>query len=54
MSVALRLLERRRSGVLLHPTSLLTGDGADARGALGAAAISNRVSAALENPSAAP
>jgi len=38
MSVALRLLERRRSGVLLHPTSLLTGDGADARGALGAAA----------------
>ncbi|MGC2461979.1 MAG: 4-alpha-glucanotransferase [Steroidobacteraceae bacterium] len=38
MSVALRLLERRRSGVLLHPTALLTGDGADARGALGAAA----------------
>jgi len=38
MSVAVRLLERRRSGVLLHPTSLLTGDGADARGALGAAA----------------
>jgi 4-alpha-glucanotransferase len=38
MSVALRLLERRRSGVLLHPTSLVTGDGADARGALGAAA----------------
>jgi 4-alpha-glucanotransferase len=38
MSVALRLLERRRSGVLLHPTSLLTGDCADARGALGAAA----------------
>jgi 4-alpha-glucanotransferase len=38
MSVAPRLLERRRSGVLLHPTSLISGDGAAARGALGAAA----------------
>src|SRR6202167_2906464 len=38
MSVAPRLLERRRSGVLLHPTSLITGDGAATRGALGAAA----------------
>jgi 4-alpha-glucanotransferase len=38
MSVAARLLERRRSGVLLHPTSLISGDGASERGALGAAA----------------
>ena len=38
MSVAPRLLERRRSGVLLHPTSLISGDGVSARGALGAAA----------------
>jgi 4-alpha-glucanotransferase len=38
MSVAPRLLERRRSGVLLHPTALISGDGAAARGALGAAA----------------
>src|SRR6202790_3020660 len=38
MSVAPRLLQRRRSGVLLHPTSLIAGDGANARGALGAAA----------------
>jgi len=38
MSVAARLLERRRSGVLLHPTSLISGDGDAARGALGAAA----------------
>jgi 4-alpha-glucanotransferase len=37
MSVAARLLERRRSGVLLHPTSLISGDGDAARGALGAA-----------------
>ena len=38
MSVASRLLQRRRSGVLLHPTSLISGEGAAARGALGAAA----------------
>src|ERR1700684_2778233 len=38
MSVAARLLERRRSGVLLHPTSLISDDGASERGALGAAA----------------
>src|SRR5476649_2299275 len=38
MSGAARLLDRRRSGVLLHPTSLITGDGDSARGALGAAA----------------
>src|SRR5580692_6384393 len=38
MSVAARLLERRRSGVLLHPTSLISGDGDATRGALGAAA----------------
>jgi 4-alpha-glucanotransferase len=38
MSVAPRLLQRRRSGVLLHPTSLIAGDGAAARGALGSAA----------------
>jgi 4-alpha-glucanotransferase len=38
MSVAARPLERRRSGVLLHPTSLISGDGAAERGALGAAA----------------
>jgi 4-alpha-glucanotransferase len=38
MSVAARLLERRRSGVLLHPTSLISGDGVSERGALGAAA----------------
>jgi 4-alpha-glucanotransferase len=33
-----RLLDRRRSGVLLHPTSLLQGAGAHPRGALGSAA----------------
>ncbi len=38
MSVATRLLERRRSGVLLHPTSLIGGEGDSTRGALGAAA----------------
>jgi 4-alpha-glucanotransferase len=38
MSGTARLLQRRRSGVLLHPTSLITGEGASARGALGAAA----------------
>jgi 4-alpha-glucanotransferase len=38
MSVAARLLERRRSGVLLHPTSLISGEGDSTRGALGAAA----------------
>jgi 4-alpha-glucanotransferase len=38
MSVAPRLLERRRSGVLLHPTSLISGEGDATRGALGAAA----------------
>jgi 4-alpha-glucanotransferase len=38
MSVAARPLQRRRSGVLLHPTSLISADGANARGALGAAA----------------
>jgi 4-alpha-glucanotransferase len=40
MSGAPRLLERRRSGVLLHPTSLISGEGAGTRGALGAAARS--------------
>ena len=38
MSAAPRLLERRRSGVLLHPTALISGEGDGARGALGAAA----------------
>jgi len=38
MSAAPRLLQRRRSGVLLHPTSLISGEGDGARGALGAAA----------------
>jgi 4-alpha-glucanotransferase len=38
MSVGPRLLERRRSGVLLHPTSLISGEGDATRGALGAAA----------------
>jgi 4-alpha-glucanotransferase len=38
MSAAARLLDRRRSGVLLHPTSLISGDGDSMRGALGAAA----------------
>ncbi len=38
MTVAPRLLERRRSGVLLHPTSLISGEGVETRGALGAAA----------------
>jgi 4-alpha-glucanotransferase len=38
MSAASRLLERRRSGVLLHPTSLISGEGAGTRGALGSAA----------------
>jgi len=33
-----RLLDRRRAGVLLHPTSLISGEGSNARGALGAAA----------------
>ncbi len=33
-----RLLDRRRAGVLLHPTCLLEGEGEGRRGALGAAA----------------
>ncbi len=33
-----RVLDRRRSGVLLHPTALKSGEGAAQRGALGAAA----------------
>ena len=33
-----RLLDRRRSGVLLHPTSLLQGTDGQLRGALGSAA----------------
>ncbi|HEY5019963.1 MAG TPA: 4-alpha-glucanotransferase, partial [Steroidobacteraceae bacterium] len=33
-----RVLDRRRSGVLLHPTALITGSGAAAKGALGAPA----------------
>jgi len=36
MSSPARLLEQRRSGVLLHPTSLISGEGSDQRGALGA------------------
>jgi 4-alpha-glucanotransferase len=32
-----RLLDQRRAGVLLHPTSLLSSEGAQQRGALGAA-----------------
>ena len=32
------MLDQRRSGVLLHPTSLIAGEGAGERGALGAAA----------------
>ncbi len=35
-----RLLASRRSGVLLHPTALISGEGAAVRGALGAAARS--------------
>ncbi|HEY1724197.1 MAG TPA: 4-alpha-glucanotransferase [Steroidobacteraceae bacterium] len=38
MSLSARLLERRRSGVLLHPTSLMTGEGSGSLGGLGAAA----------------
>jgi 4-alpha-glucanotransferase len=38
MNPPARLLDQRRSGVLLHPTSLISGDGAARRGALGAAA----------------
>jgi 4-alpha-glucanotransferase len=37
MSAAARLLDRRRSGVLLHPTSLISGEAGATRGALGAA-----------------
>jgi 4-alpha-glucanotransferase len=33
-----RVLDRRRAGLLLHPTALITGSGAAATGALGAAA----------------
>jgi 4-alpha-glucanotransferase len=40
MSEHARLLDQRRSGVLLHPTSLISGEGANQRGALGAAARS--------------
>ncbi|HEX4375635.1 MAG TPA: 4-alpha-glucanotransferase [Steroidobacteraceae bacterium] len=36
MSTVERLLDRRRAGVLLHPTSLISGEGSAARGALGA------------------
>jgi 4-alpha-glucanotransferase len=36
--MTVRLLDRRRSGVLLHPTALLTGSGPAHTGALGAAA----------------
>jgi 4-alpha-glucanotransferase len=35
MSSPVRLLEQRRSGVLLHPTSLISGEGAHQRGSLG-------------------
>jgi 4-alpha-glucanotransferase len=38
MKAPARLLDRRRSGVLLHPTSLISGEGPDQRGALGLAA----------------
>ncbi|MGH8231856.1 MAG: 4-alpha-glucanotransferase, partial [Steroidobacteraceae bacterium] len=38
MSLSARLLERRRSGVLLHPTSLMAGEGPGLCGGLGAAA----------------
>lgn len=38
MSPPVRLLDRRRSGVLLHPTSLISGEGPNQRGALGVAA----------------
>ena len=38
MNPSERLLDRRRSGVLLHPTSLISGEGAHQQGALGAAA----------------
>jgi 4-alpha-glucanotransferase len=38
MSEHARLLDRRRSGVLLHPTSLISGEGDHRRGALGGAA----------------
>jgi 4-alpha-glucanotransferase len=37
MNPPARLLDRRRSGVLLHPTSLIDGEGSQRRGALGAA-----------------
>jgi len=36
MNPPARLLDQRRSGVLLHPTSLISGEGSDQRGALGA------------------
>jgi 4-alpha-glucanotransferase len=35
MNPPARLLDRRRSGVLLHPTSLISGEGSARRGALG-------------------
>jgi 4-alpha-glucanotransferase len=38
MNPPVRLLDRRRSGVLLHPTSLISADGSQQRGALGATA----------------
>jgi 4-alpha-glucanotransferase len=38
MTDSQRLLDKRRAGVLLHPTSLISGEGAGQRGALGAAA----------------
>ena len=38
MTASQRLLDKRRAGVLLHPTSLISGEGAGQRGALGAAA----------------
>lgn len=37
MSPTVRLLDQRRSGVLLHPTSLISSDDSQRRGALGAA-----------------
>jgi 4-alpha-glucanotransferase len=37
MNPPVRLLDRRRSGVLLHPTSLISGEGSQPRGALGVA-----------------
>jgi 4-alpha-glucanotransferase len=36
MNPPVRLLDRRRSGVLLHPTSLISAEGSQQRGALGA------------------